>query len=209
MAKLVFWPRCRGLPDAAAKAQLAPVGREDGRDKATPEMIERVHERPRMEGLRPRSCPSIREDQRTRAEPLRHRREQRPRTRHPFPKASPRHSRPRAEVESERTKASAARTVSRRGKHYGRTHREVRSYLRHRSSADATAISEAAGAFVSLDPPCLQSTGFVLDLTGKVLSGVYSCGATGQLIPDDVLEMVRDLLVKTRATLTRPARDLR
>ena len=46
-----------------------------------------------MEGLRPRSCPSIREDQRTGAEPLRHRREQRARTRHPFPKPSPRHSR--------------------------------------------------------------------------------------------------------------------
>lgn len=29
---------------AAARAQLAPVGRDDWWDKATPEMIERVHE---------------------------------------------------------------------------------------------------------------------------------------------------------------------
>jgi peroxiredoxin len=60
-------------------------------------------------------------------------------------------------------------------------------------SADPTVISDATGAFVSLDPPHLQSTGFVLDPTGKVLISVYSCGAFGQLIPDDVLELVRDL----------------
>lgn len=60
-------------------------------------------------------------------------------------------------------------------------------------SAEVTAIAEATGAFVSLDPPYLQSTGFVLDPTGNVMISVYSCGAIGQLIPDDVLELVRDL----------------
>jgi hypothetical protein len=59
-------------------------------------------------------------------------------------------------------------------------------------SADVAAISEATGAFVSLDPLYLQTTGFVLDTTGNVLISVYSCGAIGQLIPDDVLELVRD-----------------
>lgn len=59
--------------------------------------------------------------------------------------------------------------------------------------ADVSAISAATGAFVSLDPPYLQTTGFVLDPIGNVLISVYSCGAIGQLIPDDVLELVRDL----------------
>jgi hypothetical protein len=33
----------------------------------------------------------------------------------------------------------------------------------------------------------------VLDPTGNVIISVCSCGAIGQLIPDDVLELVRDL----------------
>lgn len=60
-------------------------------------------------------------------------------------------------------------------------------------SADVTAVSESTGAFVSYDPPYLQSTGFVLDPDGKVLISVYSCGAIGQLLPDDVLDLIRDL----------------
>lgn len=60
-------------------------------------------------------------------------------------------------------------------------------------SADVTAVSRSTGAFVSLDPPHLQSTGFVLDPSGNVVISVYSCGAFGQLIPDDVLELVHDL----------------
>ncbi|MHA6668537.1 redoxin domain-containing protein [Homoserinimonas sp. A447] len=59
--------------------------------------------------------------------------------------------------------------------------------------ADAMEISETTGAFVSLDPPFLQSTGFVLGPSGNVIISVYSCGAIGQLIPDDVLELVSDL----------------
>ena len=60
-------------------------------------------------------------------------------------------------------------------------------------SADPQSISDATGAFVSLDPPQLQSTGFVLDPSGNVIISLYSCGAIGQLLPDDVLELVRDL----------------
>jgi len=60
-------------------------------------------------------------------------------------------------------------------------------------SADVAAIAEATGAFVSLEPPRLHTTGFVLDPAGRVSISVYSCGAFGQLIPDDVLELVGDL----------------
>ena len=59
--------------------------------------------------------------------------------------------------------------------------------------ADPQSISDATSAFVSLDPPQLQSTGFVLDPSGNVIISLYSCGAIGQLLPDDVLELVRDL----------------
>ena len=37
-------------------------------------------------------------------------------------------------------------------------------------SADAIALSAETGAFANLDPPYLQSTGFVLDPTGNVIS---------------------------------------
>jgi peroxiredoxin len=60
-------------------------------------------------------------------------------------------------------------------------------------SADVEEIASATDAFVSLDPPQLQTTGFILDPAGEVLISVYSCGALGQLIPDDALELVRDI----------------
>lgn len=60
-------------------------------------------------------------------------------------------------------------------------------------SADAMAISAATGAFVNLEPAYLQSTGFVLDPSGKVAVSVYSSGAIGRLLPDDVIGMVRHL----------------
>lgn len=60
-------------------------------------------------------------------------------------------------------------------------------------SADVAAISASTGAFVNLEPPYLHTSGFVLDPTGHVSISVYSCGAFGQLIPDDVLELVEDL----------------
>jgi peroxiredoxin len=57
--------------------------------------------------------------------------------------------------------------------------------------ADAGKVSEATGAFVNSEPPYLQSTGFVLNPAGRVLVSVYSSGAIGRLVPDDVLGMVR------------------
>jgi len=60
-------------------------------------------------------------------------------------------------------------------------------------SADARAIAAATGAFVNDDPVYLQSTGFVLDPGGRVAVSVYSSGAIGRLVPDDVIGLVRYL----------------
>jgi len=57
-------------------------------------------------------------------------------------------------------------------------------------SADARRIAELTGAFVNPDPEYLQSTGFVLDPDGSVLLSVYSSGAIGRLVPEDVLGLV-------------------
>ena len=57
--------------------------------------------------------------------------------------------------------------------------------------ADAHAIADATGAFVNPEPTFLQSTGFVLDPNGHVLVSVYSSGAIGRLVPDDVIGMIR------------------
>ena len=59
--------------------------------------------------------------------------------------------------------------------------------------ADAAAVSELTGAFVNPEPVYLQSTGFVLDPAGKVVVSVYSSGAIGRLVPDDVIGLVRYL----------------
>jgi peroxiredoxin len=58
-------------------------------------------------------------------------------------------------------------------------------------SADARAISLATGAFVNQDPLYLQSSGFVLDPAGRVLVSVYSSGAIGRLVPEDVIGLIR------------------
>jgi peroxiredoxin len=60
-------------------------------------------------------------------------------------------------------------------------------------SADADEISEATGAFVNEDPKYLQSTGFVLDPDGKIVVSVYSSGAIGRLVPEDVIGLLRYL----------------
>jgi len=62
--------------------------------------------------------------------------------------------------------------------------------------ADADAIAAATGAFVNDDPRYLQSTGFVLDPNGAVVTAVYSSGAIGRLVPDDVLGFVSHLKSK-------------
>ena len=60
-------------------------------------------------------------------------------------------------------------------------------------SADPRAIAELTGAFVNPDPVYLQSTGFVLDPAGRVEVSVYSSGAIGRLVPEDVIGLVRYL----------------
>ena len=59
--------------------------------------------------------------------------------------------------------------------------------------ADAWAIADLTGAFVNPDPVYLQSTGFVLNPAGKVVVSVYSSGAIGRLVPEDVIGLVRYL----------------
>jgi peroxiredoxin len=60
-------------------------------------------------------------------------------------------------------------------------------------SADAIAIAAATGAFVNPEPAFLQSTGFVLDPSGRVVVSVYSSGAIGRLVPEDVAGLIRYL----------------
>ena len=60
-------------------------------------------------------------------------------------------------------------------------------------SADARAIADLTGAFVNPQPVYLQSTGFVLDPAGNVVVSVYSSGAIGRLVPEDVIGLVRYL----------------
>ena len=59
--------------------------------------------------------------------------------------------------------------------------------------ADAAAIAAATGAYTGGDPRHLQSTGFVLGPDGRVEVAVYSSGAIGRLVPDDVVGFVRYL----------------
>jgi peroxiredoxin len=67
-------------------------------------------------------------------------------------------------------------------------------------SADARTVAALTGAFVNDDPLYLQSTGFVLDPQGKVIVSVYSSGAIGRLMPEDVLGLVRYLREHAAAT---------
>ena len=58
-------------------------------------------------------------------------------------------------------------------------------------SADAAAVAAATGAFVDPEGCYLQSTGFVLDPAGRVILSVYSSGAIGRPVPDDVVGFLR------------------
>src|ERR1700757_1980696 len=66
-------------------------------------------------------------------------------------------------------------------------------------SADARAVAKATGAFVNETPTYLQSTGFVLDPEGKVIVSVYSSGAIGRLVPEDVVGLIRYIREHTAA----------
>jgi peroxiredoxin len=57
--------------------------------------------------------------------------------------------------------------------------------------ADAYTVAAATGAFVNDEPRYLQSTGFVLDPAGRIIVSVYSSGAIGRLVPDDVIGLVK------------------
>ena len=59
--------------------------------------------------------------------------------------------------------------------------------------AVASDVAALTGAFVNPDPVYLQSTGFVLDPAGNVVVSVYSSGAIGRLVPEDVVGLVRYL----------------
>jgi peroxiredoxin len=67
-------------------------------------------------------------------------------------------------------------------------------------SADAAAVAEATGAFVDPDRGFLQSTGFVVDPAGRVVVSVYSSGAIGRLVPEDVVGLVRYLAQQAAST---------
>ena len=60
-------------------------------------------------------------------------------------------------------------------------------------SADAKAVAAATGAFVDPDRGYLQSTGFILNQSGSVVVSLYSSGAIGRLVPDDVAGLIRYL----------------
>jgi len=66
-------------------------------------------------------------------------------------------------------------------------------------SANAARVREAVGAFVSGQPPYLESTGFVLDPLGRVAVSVYSSAAIGRLVPNDVVGLIRYLSDKASA----------
>jgi len=57
--------------------------------------------------------------------------------------------------------------------------------------ANADAVAAATGAYLNHSPRYLQSTGFVLDRSGKVITAVYSSGAIGRLVAEDVAGFVR------------------
>lgn len=58
-------------------------------------------------------------------------------------------------------------------------------------SADAHKLAEITGAFIHQDPLFVQSTGFVIGPDGRVVVSVYSSGAIGRLLPEDVIGLVR------------------
>ena len=67
---------------------------------------------------------------------------------------------------------------------------------------DAPAVAALTGAFVNPDPVYLQSTGFVLNPAGRIVVSVYSSGAIGRLVPEDVLGLVRYLRTHSPAETT-------
>jgi peroxiredoxin len=57
-------------------------------------------------------------------------------------------------------------------------------------SADVDHVAAVTGAYTNAQPRYFQSTGFVLDPSGRVITAVYSSGAIGRLVPADVVGFV-------------------
>ena len=57
--------------------------------------------------------------------------------------------------------------------------------------ADPHRIAALTGAYLADDSSYVQSTGFVLGRDGTVLTAVYSSGAIGRLVPEDVAGLVK------------------
>ena len=57
--------------------------------------------------------------------------------------------------------------------------------------ANSDNIAALTGAYLAEDSAYIQSTGFVLDRRGRILTAVYSSGAIGRLVPDDVAGFVK------------------
>jgi len=60
-------------------------------------------------------------------------------------------------------------------------------------SARADEVSQAIGAYVNERPHHFQSTGFILKPDSTVLVAVYSSGAVGRLVPEDVAGLIRHI----------------
>ena len=58
-------------------------------------------------------------------------------------------------------------------------------------SAHADHIATATGAYTNDHPKYFQTTGFILDPTGRLITAVYSSGGIGRLVADDVVGFVR------------------
>jgi peroxiredoxin len=63
-------------------------------------------------------------------------------------------------------------------------------------SADVDKVASITGAYTNESPRYLQSTGFLLAPDGKILNAVYSSGAIGRLVAEDVIGMVTYLKSK-------------
>jgi len=63
-------------------------------------------------------------------------------------------------------------------------------------SADADRVAAITGAYTNETPRYLQATGFLLAPDGKILNAVYSSGAIGRLVAEDVVGMVAYLKSK-------------
>jgi|SRR5271170_4584605 len=63
-------------------------------------------------------------------------------------------------------------------------------------SADANHVSAITGAYTNKAPHYLQTTGFLLAPDSKILNAVYSSGAIGRLVAEDVIGLVAHLKSK-------------